>query len=173
MRDLAVWQARAGCYSRAALSSNDSKKLYKLLCNKRTSYVYQPTCVMIPPTHPHRRHRSHNTQRTVDVVAAPLIQKRQDREEGRGLWAPPCVHGLLLDLDNCSLQPTLVCRRRHCCCCCCCNVDLALRLSTAHITIDVSGTSTCAASPQPNVNVDLQLTWFGKFSGGGTRPAPP
>ena len=37
---------------------------------------------------------------------------------------------------------------------CCCNVDLALRLLTAHATIDVSGTSACAASPQPNVNAE-------------------
>ena len=28
LRDWAVWQARAGCYSQAALSSNDSKTLY-------------------------------------------------------------------------------------------------------------------------------------------------
>ena len=28
LRDLAVWQVRAGCYSQAALSSNDSKTLY-------------------------------------------------------------------------------------------------------------------------------------------------
>ena len=28
LRDRAVWQARAGCYSQAALSSNDSKTLY-------------------------------------------------------------------------------------------------------------------------------------------------
>ena len=28
MRDWAVWQARAGCYSQAAVSSNDSKTLY-------------------------------------------------------------------------------------------------------------------------------------------------
>ena len=27
LRDLAVWQARDGCYSQAALSSNDSKTL--------------------------------------------------------------------------------------------------------------------------------------------------
>ena len=27
LRDWAVWQARAGCYSQAALSSNDSKTL--------------------------------------------------------------------------------------------------------------------------------------------------
>ena len=30
LRDWAVWQARAGCYSQAALSSNDSKTLYNL-----------------------------------------------------------------------------------------------------------------------------------------------
>ena len=29
LRDWAVWQARAGCYSMAALSSNDSKTLYR------------------------------------------------------------------------------------------------------------------------------------------------
>ena len=29
MRDRAVWQARACCYSHAALSSNDSKTLYR------------------------------------------------------------------------------------------------------------------------------------------------
>ena len=28
MRDWAIWQAGAGCYSQAALSSNDSKTLY-------------------------------------------------------------------------------------------------------------------------------------------------
>ena len=28
LRDWAVWQAKAGCYSQAALSSNDSKTLY-------------------------------------------------------------------------------------------------------------------------------------------------
>ena len=28
LRDWAVWQARAGCYFQAALSSNDSKTLY-------------------------------------------------------------------------------------------------------------------------------------------------
>ena len=28
LRDWAVWQARAGCYSQSALSSNDSKTLY-------------------------------------------------------------------------------------------------------------------------------------------------
>ena len=28
LRDWAIWQARAGCYSQAALSSNDSKTLY-------------------------------------------------------------------------------------------------------------------------------------------------
>ena len=28
LRDLAIWQAKAGCYSRAAMSSNDSKTLY-------------------------------------------------------------------------------------------------------------------------------------------------
>ena len=33
----------------------------------------------------------------------------------------------------------------------------ALRLSTAHATIDMSRTSACTASPQPNVNVDLQF----------------
>ena len=32
LRDWAVWQARAGCYSQAALSSNDSKTLYILRC---------------------------------------------------------------------------------------------------------------------------------------------
>ena len=30
LRDWAVWQARAGCYSQAALSSNDSKTLYNV-----------------------------------------------------------------------------------------------------------------------------------------------
>ena len=30
LRDWAVWQARAGCYSQAALSSNDSKTLYNI-----------------------------------------------------------------------------------------------------------------------------------------------
>ena len=30
LRDWAVWQSRAGCYSRAALSSNDSKTLYRV-----------------------------------------------------------------------------------------------------------------------------------------------
>ena len=29
LRDWAIWQARAGCYSQAALSSNDSKTLYR------------------------------------------------------------------------------------------------------------------------------------------------
>jgi len=28
LRDWAIWQARAGCYLQAALSSNDSKTLY-------------------------------------------------------------------------------------------------------------------------------------------------
>ena len=28
LRDWAVWQARAGCYTQAALSTNDSKTLY-------------------------------------------------------------------------------------------------------------------------------------------------
>ena len=32
LRGLAVWQAGAGCYSQAALSSNDSKTLYTLYC---------------------------------------------------------------------------------------------------------------------------------------------
>ena len=32
LRDWAIWQARAGCYSQAALSSNDSKTLYMHLC---------------------------------------------------------------------------------------------------------------------------------------------
>ena len=31
LRDWAVGQARAGCYSQAALSSNDSKALYNLM----------------------------------------------------------------------------------------------------------------------------------------------
>ena len=31
LRDLAIWQARAGCYSQTALSSNDSKTLYTFL----------------------------------------------------------------------------------------------------------------------------------------------
>ena len=30
LRDWAIWQARAGCYSQAALSSNDSKTLYTM-----------------------------------------------------------------------------------------------------------------------------------------------
>ena len=29
--DWVIWQARAGCYSQAALSSNDSKTLYTLI----------------------------------------------------------------------------------------------------------------------------------------------
>ena len=34
MRDWAVWQARAGCYSQAALSSNDLKTLYSGRSNR-------------------------------------------------------------------------------------------------------------------------------------------
>ena len=49
-------------------------------------------------------------------------------------------------------------------------IYLALRLLTAHATINVCGTFACTASPQPNANVDLQFTRFGKFSSEeGTR----
>ena len=36
MRDWAVWQAGAGCYSQAVMSSNDSKTLYREADSKRT-----------------------------------------------------------------------------------------------------------------------------------------
>ena len=38
LRDWAVWQARAGCYSQAALSSNDSKTLYSYFVQKNPWY---------------------------------------------------------------------------------------------------------------------------------------
>ena len=46
LRDWAVWQARAGCYSQAAMSSNDSKTLYILstvcLAAKLTKFLTHP-----------------------------------------------------------------------------------------------------------------------------------
>ena len=36
LRDWAVWQGRAGCYSQAALSSKDSKTLY---CHSYATYI--------------------------------------------------------------------------------------------------------------------------------------
>ena len=51
LRDWAVWQARAGCYSQAALSSNDSKTLYSpswLFQNMRKGqpFTFNWFCIM-------------------------------------------------------------------------------------------------------------------------------
>ena len=43
LRDWAVSQARAGCYSQAALSSNDSKMLYKKSLEQGSS-VQEKSC---------------------------------------------------------------------------------------------------------------------------------
>ena len=43
LRDWAVCQARTGCYSQAALSSNDPKRLYTNICYVYCDAVMEPT----------------------------------------------------------------------------------------------------------------------------------
>ena len=47
LRDWAIWQARAGCYSQAALSSNDSKTLYCIFSGEglNTCEKYWPSAL--------------------------------------------------------------------------------------------------------------------------------
>ena len=59
LRDWAVWQARSGCYSQAALSSNDSKTLYTVqMFSTGNSYYMSHNLFSGATKNIHTQHRS-------------------------------------------------------------------------------------------------------------------
>ena len=57
--DWAVWQAKAGCYSQAALSSNDSKTLYTVqMFSTGNSYYMSNNLFSGATKNIHTQHRS-------------------------------------------------------------------------------------------------------------------
>ena len=73
LRDWAIGQARAGCYSQAALSSNDSKTRYKL-----ESGFWD---LLLLSLGPHLGRRSRKEKGNIFVSVCDLSKKGEERRE--------------------------------------------------------------------------------------------